>query len=66
MSKKIIVLRIVIMLLLAAMLIPTFAERVKNEAVNNDVIFALNYNNAHMVLSDEEFDATLAENKKMV
>lgn len=64
MNKKIIVSRIVIMLLLVAMLIPTFAERIKNEAVNNDVIFALNYNNAHMVLSDEEFDSTLAENKK--
>ena len=65
MKKNHLILRIVIMLLLVAMLLPTFSERIKNESINNDVMFALNYNNARMVLSDEEFENTLKENKKM-
>ncbi len=63
--KKNIIIRIVIMLLLVAMVVPTFSERVKNESKNEDVIFALNYNNVSMVLSDEEFDETLKTNKEM-
>ncbi len=63
--KKKIIIRTVIMLVLVALLIPTFSQRVKNEKANNDVIFALNYNNAKMVLSSEEFDEALKENKEM-
>lgn len=65
MNNKNLIIRIVIMLLLVAMMIPTFVQRSKNEAINKDVIFALNYNNANMVLSKQEFDSTLEENKKM-
>lgn len=65
MNKKHLIIRIVIMLLLVAMMLPTFAERSRNESMNKDVIFAVNYNNAHMVLSEEEFDATLKKNKEM-
>ncbi len=65
MSKKNIIIRILIMLILVAMLLPAVSQRVKNESKNNDVIFALNYNNAEMVLSDEEFHATLSQNKGM-
>ncbi len=63
--KKNIIIRTVIMFVLIAMLLPTFSQRIKNEKANNDVIFALNYNNANMVLSRKEFDETLKENKKM-
>ncbi len=65
MSKKNIIIRILIMLILVAMLVPAFSQRVKNEKENNDVIFALNYNNSEMVLSADEFKKTLDENKEM-
>ena len=47
------------------MLIPAFAVRIANEAKNNDVVFALNYNNAYQALTEDEFEDSLAENKKM-
>ena len=65
MSKRKLFIRIAVMVILTAMLVPTFALRLSNESKNKDVVFALNYNNARMVLSDEEFDETLEENKKM-
>ena len=65
MSKKSLTVRIVIMILLAAFMVPSFVARVKNETANNDVVFALNYNNAVMVLSSEEVEETLAQNKEM-
>ena len=65
MNKKNLIIRIAIMLLLVSLVLPAFSQRVKNEAKNNDVIFALNYNNAKMVLSEEELSETLKENKKM-
>lgn len=65
MSKRKLFIRIAIMVILTAMLVPTFALRLSNEGKNKDVVFALNYNNARMVLSDEEFDETLEENKKI-
>ncbi len=65
MSKRNLFVRIAIMVVLTAMLVPTFALRLDNESRNKDVVFALNYNNARMVLSDEEFDETLEENKKI-
>ena len=64
MNKKHLIIRIVIMLLLVAMMLPSFIERHTNEYKNKDVIFALNYNNANNALSDEEFEETLKENKK--
>lgn len=48
-----------------AVMIPSFAMRVKNENANRDLVFALNYNNVAMVLNDEEVEETLAENKKI-
>ena len=54
-----------IILLIVGIMAPTFFHRAENEKRNNDVVFALNYNNAAMVLSQEEFDKTLDENKKM-
>ena len=65
MSKKNLIVRAIVILILIGMLIPTFAKRVTNEKNNNDIVFALNYNNAHMVLSEEEFDKALNENKKI-
>ena len=65
MSKRKLFIRIAIMVILTAMLVPTFALRLSNESKNKDVVFALNYNNARMVLNDEEFEETLEENKKM-
>lgn len=65
MSKRNFFVRIAIIIILTVMLVPTFAVRVKNESKNKDVVFALNYNNSRMVLSDEEFDETLEENKKI-
>lgn len=65
MSKRNLLVRIGIFIVLTAMLIPAFSVRISNESKNKDVVFALNYNNAHMVLSAEEFDETLEENKKI-
>lgn len=63
--KKHIIIRIAVILILASMLIPSFTMRVSNEAKNNDVVFALNYNNAYQALTEDEFEDSLAENKKM-
>ncbi len=63
--KKHIIIRIAVILILASMLVPAFAVRIANEAKNNDVVFALNYNNTYQALSEEEFENSLAENKKM-
>ena len=63
MTKRSFFVRIAVMLLLIALIVPTFALRVENEKNNKDVVFALNYNNAQMVLSEEEFDKTLERNK---
>lgn len=65
MNRKNLIIRIAIMLLLVVMILPTFCQRSTNESLNKDVIFALNYNNANMLLSAEEFDDTLEENRKM-
>lgn len=65
MTKRSLVIRLMIIMLIIGIMAPTFFHRVENEAKNNDVVFALNYNNAAMVLSSEEFDAALDENKKM-
>lgn len=65
MNKKHIIIRIVIILLLAAMMIPSVATRTGNEKINNDVVFSFNYNSAYQSLSEEELEATLEENKKM-
>ncbi len=65
MNKKHIIIRIAVILILASMLIPTFTMRISNEAKNNDVVFALNYNNAYQALTEDEFENSLAENKKM-
>lgn len=63
--KKHIIIRIAVILILASMLVPAFTVRITNEAKNNDVVFALNYNNAYQALTEDEFEDSLAENKKM-
>ncbi len=63
--KKHIIIRIAVILILASMLIPAFTMRISNEAKNNDVVFALNYNNAYQALTEDEFEDSLAENKKI-
>lgn len=63
--KKHIIIRIAVILILASMLIPAFSVRIANEAKNNDVVFALNYNNAYQALTEDEFEDSLAENKKI-
>ena len=65
MNKKHIIIRLAVILILASMLIPAFTVRIANESKNNDVVFALNYNSAYQALNEEEFEATLKENKKM-
>ena len=65
MIKRSLAIRLMIILLIVGIMAPTFFHRAENEKRNNDVVFALNYNNAAMVLSQEEFDKTLDENKKM-
>lgn len=64
MTKRKLLIRFLIMLILIGLMLPSFMQRVSNEAKNNDCIFALNYNNAVMVLSGEEFDKSLDENMK--
>lgn len=65
MSKKNLIVRVIIIFMALAVMVPSFAIRVKNESANKDVVFALNYNNVAMVLNDEEIEETLAENKKI-
>ena len=64
MTKRNLFIRIGIIIVLLCLITPSFINRISNEADNNDVIFSLNYNNARMVLSEEEFDNTLDENIK--
>lgn len=64
MTKKNLLVRTLVMLVAISLTLPSFVQRIKNESDNNDVIIALNYNNTSMVLSNEEFDESLEENKK--
>ena len=63
--KKHIIIRVVIILLLATMMIPTFLTRVENESKNTDVVFSFNYNSAYQALNSKDFEETLKENKKI-
>ncbi len=65
MSKKRILIRLAIILVLIALTVPTFAVRIKNENANNDVVMALNYNNYEENLSDSELLVSFDENKKI-
>ena len=65
MSKKSLIIRFLIFVILLALTVPAFTERLKNEKDNTDVVFALNYNNADMLLSNEELDVTLEKNKNI-
>ena len=59
MSKKNIIIRIAAAIILAAFLLPDFFTRISYERMNKNVVFALNYNNAEMVLSPKEFNDNL-------
>ncbi len=63
MSKKNLLIRGIIFVILLAMVIPSFAVRVKNESDNKDVIFALNLNDAQLLLSADEVEESIEENK---
>ncbi len=65
MSKKRILIRLSIILVLIALTVPTFAVRFKNENANNDVVMALNYNDYESSLSDSELLKSFDENKKI-
>lgn len=65
MSKKRILIRLAIILVLIALTVPTFAVRFKNENANNDVVMALNYNDYESSLSDSELLKSFDENKKI-
>ena len=62
MTKKNLIVRVVIFVILLALISPAFVKRVKNESDNNDVLFAINYNNAAMVLSEQELNESLKRN----
>ena len=65
MSKKRILIRLAVILILIALTVPSFAQRIKNENANNDVVMALNYNNYEKSLSDSELLTSFEENKKI-
>lgn len=64
MIKRSLLLRLMIIMLIIGLMAPIFFHRVENEKKNKDVLFALNYNNASMLLSPKELDYSLKENKK--
>ncbi len=65
MSKRNIAVKIIAFAVLAALAMPNLAKRISYEKQNNNVVFALNYNNAQMVLSEREMEKNLAEYKKI-
>ena len=64
MNKKTIIIRSIIAFILILVMLPAFSMRVRNEGKNKNVIMALNYNSAAIVLSKTELDKTLNANKK--
>ena len=56
MTKRSLFVRLMIIMLIIGLMAPMFFHRVENEKKNKDVIFALNYNNAEMLLSPKELD----------
>lgn len=64
MKNKNLIVRIAAFILALAVMLPAFMCRVKNEKKNTGVLFAVNYNNAAMLLSKSELDKSLEENKK--
>ena len=65
MSKKSFIVRLVIFAVLLALLVPALSLRLKNEKQNDEVVIALNYNDAQMLLSDAELDNALKESVKI-
>lgn len=64
MNKKTVFTRSLIFLLLILLVLPAFCMRIENEKKNKNVVMALHYNSAAVVLSEDELDKTLADNKK--
>ena len=56
--KKLFV-RLFIILVVTALLVPAFVQRINNENNNKDVVLALNYNNFANALSEKKFDELL-------
>ena len=63
MNLKKLFLRVFIIALLTAMLVPAFITRHNNESKNKDVVLALNYNNFANALSEKKFDELLKTSK---
>ena len=59
MIKRSLLLRLMIIMIIIGLMAPIFFHRVENEKKNKDVLFALNYNNASMLLSPKELDYSL-------
>ncbi len=59
MSKKSFIVKLIIFVMLFLLVLPSFGIRVKNEQKNNDVVMALNYNNAEIILSAQELNDAL-------
>ena len=64
MSKKSFIIKLIIFVVLFAMMMPSFASRIKSEKKNKDVVIALNYNNAEMLLSRDEMTQILTQSKE--
>jgi len=64
MNKKTVIIRSLIIFILILAMLPAFSLRLRNEQKNKNVIMALNYNSASVVLSEKELSKTLSANKK--
>ncbi len=63
MNLKKLFIRLFIIVVITALLVPSFITRIKNENKNKDVVLALNYNNFANSLSEKKFDELLKTSK---
>lgn len=63
MNIKKLTLRVLVIIIIAALMVPTFITRVKNENTNKDVVLALNYNNFSDCLSARDFEKALVKSE---
>ena len=64
MNLKKLFIRLFIIVVITAMLVPSFITRLDNENKNKDVVLALNYNNFANSLSEKKFDELLKTSKE--
>ena len=63
MNLKKLFIRLFIIVVITALLVPSFMARINNENKNKDVVLALNYNNFANSLSEKKFDELLKTSK---